>query len=46
MLEMKTETMLKIPFFFIEKLMEQCVELGGSLDEHIKQLREDSDSSP
>lgn len=45
-LEMKTEIMLKIPFFFIEQLMEQCVELGGSLDEHLKQLREDGDNSP
>lgn len=43
---MKTEIMLKIPFFFIEQLMEQCVDLGGSLDEHIKQLRGDDDNSP
>jgi len=43
---MKTEIVLKIPFFFIEQLMEQCVELGGSLDEHLKQLREDGDNSP
>lgn len=37
--EVKVEYMLKLPFYFLEKLMENGLELAVSLDERISLLK-------